>query len=243
MSIFRALYSKARRAIAVFRIGLLTLRLAGPRIFLQKLKNQLYGRTVFFVTARQLDDPNFPSTFKCIVSQACPEEVEELFREMYHESQNGRHELIIRKWYHNRGFGDCYITRASDTDEICNVRWIVTPEHIKRLGWEARFPLEDDEVMLENVYTFEKYRKMGARTASVNQAREIVKRRGFKRTKGYVAEDNIPQLRLNQREGSKISAKVVDRHFLFRFNRKTLEQYDPPIPITIPGDKFPPSTK
>lgn len=122
MSIFRALYSKARRATAVARFGLLTLRLVGPRVFLQQLKNQIYGHTVFIVTTRQLDEPNFPSSFECVVSQASPEEVEELFHEMYHKSPNGMYELLIRKWYHDQGFGDCYITRNSDINAICSVR-------------------------------------------------------------------------------------------------------------------------
>ena len=235
MSIFRALHSKTRQAFSVVHFGLLILRLAGPRVFLQKFNNQLYGRTIFLVTTRRLDEPDFPSSFECVVSQASPEEVEELFGEIHRESPIGRYDLLVRKWYHDQGFGDCYITRASDTNEICNVRWLVTPEHIKQLGWEARFPLEDDEVMLENVYTLERYRRKGVRTASASQAREIVKRRGFKRTKGYVGENNIQQLRLNQREGTKVSARVLERHFFFRVTRKTLEQYDPPVPITIPG--------
>lgn len=120
---------------------------------------------------------------------------------------------------------------------------IVPPDHIKQLGWEARFPLDDDKWMLSNVYTFENYRKGGVRTASASQVREIVKKRGFKRTKGYVAEDNNQQLRLNQREGSKISAKVADFHFFFGITRKALERYDPPIILTIPEDKSSSSTQ
>jgi GNAT superfamily N-acetyltransferase len=237
MSIFRAIHSKTRQAFSVVHFGLLILKQAGPRVFVQKLKNQLCGHTVFLVTTRRLDEPNFPSSFECTVSQASPEEAEELFREIRRESPNGRYDLLVRKWYHDQGFGDCYITRAKDTNEICNVRWAVTPEHIRQLRWEARFPLEDDEVMLENVYTLERYRRKGVRTASASQAREIVKRKGFKRTKGYVEENNIQQLRLNQREGTKVSAKLVERHFLFRVTRETIERYNPPIPITLPEDK------
>ncbi|UCD22769.1 MAG: hypothetical protein JSW22_03890 [Chloroflexota bacterium] len=108
------------------------------------------------------------------------------------------------------------------------------PKHIRQLGWENGYPLAEDQVMWENSYTLEKYRRQGVRTACIPQLREISRGLGFTRTKGYVDETNITQLLADQKDGDLVSARVLERHILFRVIRKTLERYDPPIPITVP---------
>ena len=223
--------SKIQRTFSVVSFGLRILRWCGPRLFLRKMAHQLYGRTIFLSTTGQLDDPRPQSSFQCTASLATPDDMDELFHKLHHESPEGRYQLLVRKWYHERGLGDCYISRAADNNEICTVRWVVTPEHIKQLGWEDRFPLEEDEIMFENLYTFEKYRREGARTASAVQVRKIVRQQGFKRTKGYTDETNMPQRQWGEKTGSKVRARILERHFLFRVTRKTLERFDPPIPM------------
>ncbi len=222
-----------RRAGGVLRYGLLVLRWCGLRVFLRKLLHQLYGRTVFLVEEGRLDDADSPSSFRGTVSRATPAEVDELFRGLRRESRQGRYQLLIRKRYHERGFGDCIIVRASDTGEICAVRWMVTPGHIRRLGWESLFPLEEDQVMLENSYTLERYRRQGVKTAALPQCRDIAIGLGFTRTKGYLDEANIPTLTSAEKQGGLMSARVIERHTLFRVTREIIQRYDPPIPITV----------
>ena len=56
---------------------------------------------------------------------------------------------------------------------------------------------------------------------------------GLTRMKGQVTEDNVIELRALRRWDSRISEKVLERHFLFHVTRKILEQYDPPVPAAI----------
>ena len=233
---FRNVARRVERAFTVLIFGIRMLRLCGLRLFLRKTVNQIYGRTIFLVTTGQVDAPRPASEFRCTTNLASPDDTKELFRELRHESSEGRYQLLVRKWYHERGLGDCYITRTIDTNEICAVRWVVTPEHVKRLGWEDRFPLAEDEIMFENLYTFERYRREGARTAAAHQVRKMVLQQSFIRNRGYVDETNIPQLKWGEKTGGKVRARVLERHFLFRTTRKTLEQYDPPIPMKAPPD-------
>lgn len=233
---FHTATTKVRRAFAVVRFGLLILRWCGPRLFLRKMAHQIYGRTIFLVTKGPLDEPKLPSSFQCTVSLASPADVEELFSRLHHESPEGRYQLLVRKWYHERGLGDCYITRAADTNEICMVRWLITPEHVKRLGWEDRFPLEEDEYTSENIYTFKRYRRVGAGKASSILMTEIIRQLGFKRYKCYTDETNILTLKWSERAGDKVYERILERHFLFRVTRKTLAIYAPPIPMKAPQD-------
>ena len=233
---FRKMAKRIKRAFTVVIFGLRILRWCGLRVFLRKMANQLYGRTIFLMTTGQVDAPRPASAFRCTTNLASPDDAEELFGKLRDESPDGRYQLLVRKWYHERGFGACYISRTTDTNEICTVRWVVTPEHVKQLGWEDRFPLAEDQIMFENLYTFEKYRREGARSASALQVRKIVQQQGYKRTRGYTDETNIPQLNWGEKTGNKVYARILERHFLFRVTRKTLEQYDPPIPMKAPPD-------
>ena len=71
-----------------------------------------------------------------------------------------KYQLLVRQWYHERGFGTPYVVKTTDTDEVCLVRWVVTSQDIEKAGLGDRFPkLEADEVMIENVYTLERFRK------------------------------------------------------------------------------------
>jgi hypothetical protein len=205
---------------------------------MQKLAHQLYAQSFFLVTKGYLGDSRLSSSYQCITNLASPDDVDEAFSKLRHETPEGKYQLLIRKWYHERGFGDCYITRTADTNEICVMRWIVTPEQIEQLGWEKRFPLEEDEYMSENVYTFEKYRRSGAAVASSNSVVGLFRQLGYKCTKAYTNENNIPALKWGEKAGDKVYERVLERHILFRVTRKTLEQYNPPVPMKAPSNSL-----
>ena len=233
---FRTVVIRVRRAIAILIYGLQILRWCGLRLFLNKMAHQLYGRTIFLVTTGQLGTPGISSSFQCTVGLASPDDVEALFSKFRHESPEGRYQLLVRKWYHERGFGDCYIARAADTNETCIVCWFVASRHIKQLRWEDRFSIEEGEIMIENVYVFERYRGTGAHATFGYLVWEIARQLGYRSRKAYIDETNIPQRRFMERNDSKVCARILERHFLFHITRKTLERYNPPIPMTVPPD-------
>ena len=160
--------------------------------------------------------------------------MKEVFGQIRSESNEGKYQLLVRKWYHQRGIGIPYVQKTLDTNEICCVRWMVTAEDMRKTGLNDKFPeLEEDEFMLENVYTFERFRNQGVQTSS--KMSEITQSMGLTRIISQVAEDNVIELRALRRWDSRIFERVLERHFLFRVTRKTLEKYDPPIPVTVPG--------
>jgi RimJ/RimL family protein N-acetyltransferase len=227
---------KIKRAITIGIYGLLVLRWCGPRLCVRKFAHQLYGQTIFLLTKDQLNGSRISSSCQYITGLASPAEVNELFGKLYHETSEGKYQLLVRKWYHERGFGDCYITKIADTNEICGVRWLVTPEHVQRLGWKERFPLEEGEYLSENIYTLEKCRRSGAAAASANLVAELFRKLGYKCSKAYTDEKNIPALKLGEKTGDKVYERILERHIFFRVTRRILEQYDPPIPMKAPSD-------
>ncbi len=230
--------AKVARALAVLRFGLLVLIHAGLRTALGKLGHQVYGRSVFLTIVRPVEIPRPAGLTRCAVVQATPEEVGEFFKLMHGESREGRYQLLVRRWFHEHGFGDCYITWTADTNEMCCIRWIVTAEDIERVGWQDRFPtLRDDDVMTENTYVLRRFRRRGYQESSSHALDDIFKRQGFKRKVGFVEKNNLPQLQSSRKWGNVITEKAIERHFLFQVRRRTVERYDPPIPIPIPAPR------
>ena len=234
---FSIMATKARRAFAVMWFGLLILRWCGVRVFMQKVAHQLYARTVFLETTGPLDAPQLPSSFMCNVSLISPDETDEFFRQLKRESPEGRYQLLGRKWYYKRGFGDCCAARVIDTNEICAVCWFVTPQHIKQLHWEDRFSIEEGEIIIENAYVLERYRGTGAHLALGSSAWEIARQLGYTFRKGYVNETNVPERRYLEKNNSMVHERILERHFLFRVTGKILERYEPPIPMTVPPNR------
>ena len=231
--------NKIKRALAVLRFGLLTLRYAGLRFTLKKLAHQFYGRTIFYGTVKRLDDPPVPHTFECHVTLASSKDIDELFSNVNSESKDGKYQLLVRKWYHERGFGDCYVTKFKDTNEICAARWMVNNKHLKEMGWESRFPsLGAKDVLRENTYVLERFRRMGIQQSGSLYMDRICLEMGLMHGKGWVAEDNIPALLSSLKNNWLAFEKISERHVLFHVTRKILERYDPPIPVPIPEEKL-----
>jgi hypothetical protein len=223
--------NRLRRLIAAAWIGLLVFQYCGPRIGLRKLAHQLHGRVVFIVSARPLDN-HWPSSDSCVLAPASPEEVRVCLGDVRRESPEGRYQILIRRWYHQSGLGTPFVARTTDTNEICHIRWTVTPQDLEQAGLVSRYPsLQPDQVIAENAYTFERFRRRGVQRAAARQHDEFLKREGYRWLVGYIAEDNVPNLRFNLETGSLAFERAVERHFLFRATRRTIERFEPPVPI------------
>ncbi|UCB42155.1 MAG: hypothetical protein JSV77_06700 [Dehalococcoidales bacterium] len=232
----KVLLTKLRRVVSVVHFGLLTLRYAGLRFALRKLAHQLYSRTVFLYSEGDINISPPPPRFLSITVRATEEDVQEIFNQMNNESNAGKYDLLIRKWYHERGIGTPYVQKTTDTNEVCSIRWVMTARDIENAGLQNRYPeLKEDEMMFENTYVLERFRDKGIHSSS--NMGELMAGLGFKRSKAFIAENNIPQLHYMRRRDRRVYARVMEHHFLFRVTRKTLERYNPPIIPEIPEGK------
>jgi hypothetical protein len=93
------------------------------------------------------------------------------------------------------GLPQCYVTVTKDR-EVCNLQWLVTPEHRDRFR-SIRFrempAFDDDTVMLEFAYTFRRFRGLGIMAPVVAWVAEQHKAARWAIT--YVDRTNIPSLR------------------------------------------------
>lgn len=206
----------------------------GPWIALRELARQIYSQKVSYGTSKDLHESDPPAHFPGYIRIASEDDMKELRRVIKGESRESRYQLLMRLYLHQRGFGDCYVMRTRDTNEVCFVKWLVTPTQLSNMGWTDRFPgVPHNMILSENVYTFEKFRQKGVLTASYYYTKEQCLAQGFKYLGGYVAEDNFPELITLDKRGFKVYNRVLMKHLLFRVTVRLLESYEPPAGIRV----------
>jgi RimJ/RimL family protein N-acetyltransferase len=213
-----SLLSKARFAVLLLRVG-------GPIPVLLQLKRQLYSRGTFLGLEKylELDGIRIPCGVEYTLSLASDDDMNEILERAKHESRQSAHELVQRKWFYDAGFRNCYVARAVDTGEPCYIQWMISLADGEVLArrFAKRFPkLEEHEVLLENAYTFEKYRGKRLMPSVELRLAEVAREKGFKRMITYVLDDNVASLKGCERAGFKVFEQVPVFKLLFFGGRK-----------------------
>lgn len=205
--------------------GILLIKHGGLTIFWHRLKRQIYSKTIFWGLERNLqtNSVHVPCRIEYSLRSASEEDMEEVLQKSKSGSQESVYELIQRKWFYESGFHDCYVARTADSNELCYIQWLVSSadDHVVSRGFRSRLPrLREDEVLIENAFTFEKYRGKRIMPSVIVELCEMARRKGFKRMLAYVAEDNIASLKGFERVGFNKFEEIREIRFLFLTKRK-----------------------
>ena len=166
---------------------------------------------------------------------ASSEDVLQFLRLMAGEGKESRYAMLVRKSFYEKGFNNCYIGRTIESGEMASITWLVAPADLKKTRFEHRYPfLKEDEMIAENIYTLEKFRGKGVMEATGLQEEAIAAKQGFKRILFIVREDNVSSLKSCIRRGHLVYRRLMISHVLFRVKVKIVDNYNPPVPISIP---------
>lgn len=212
-------------ALRKMRYAALLLKIGGPKVFYHQLRRQLYSRDILFGLEKDLDSDSLPVPCKVeyTLRQASEEDMEEAVSKAKSESKGSVHELVERKWFYESGFRNCYVARSADTGELCHIQWLVTKDDddVINGGFGNRLPrLKAGEILLENTYTFEKYRGNSISPSVVVELCKLAGSRGFKRILAYIRQGNIAALRSFERVGFKKFEQIPESKLLFYTRRK-----------------------
>ncbi|OGO20818.1 MAG: hypothetical protein A2144_03455 [Chloroflexi bacterium RBG_16_50_9] len=212
--VLRKLFYAAR----LFKVG-------GPRVFWHQLKRQIYSRDTLFGLEKtwNADGAQVSSRLQYVLSKASEEDMAEVLSRAKTESKQAAHELVERKWFYDCGFHDCYVARTVDTGEPCCLAWLVSAEDndVVTQGFGSRLPaLKKDELLLENCYTFEKYRGKNLMPAVVLDLWKMAGGHGFRRLITYVRQDNTASLKVFEKLAFREFEKIPELKFLFFTGRK-----------------------
>ncbi|MGD2065335.1 MAG: GNAT family N-acetyltransferase, partial [Dehalococcoidia bacterium] len=108
------------------------------------------------------------------------------------------------------------------TGDQCFLAWLISTKDcaVVNRGFKSRLPsLHEDELLLENCYTFEQYRGNGIMPSVVFELWEMARSRGFKRMIAYVRQDNEASLRALEKIGFRKSNEIRELKLLFSTTR------------------------
>lgn len=212
------------RAFRKIHYAILLVRIGGPGVLFHQLRRQIYSRATFLGLEKDLDTggDHIPCQVEYSLQPASKQDMEEILHRSRSDGKESVHELLQRKWFYESGFHNCYVARACDAGELSHLDWLISAEdhNVVSQGFQGRLPrLGEGEVLLENVFTFEKYRGKGIMASVIAELCEIAGGKGFKRMLAYVRDDNVPALKGFERAGFKRFEEVPEVKFLF-FTRK-----------------------
>jgi hypothetical protein len=128
-----------------------------------------------------------------------------------------------RKGFYECGFRDCYAARTTDTGELCFVAWLISARdgNLVNRGFKSRFPsLEEDELLLDNCYIFEKYWGNSIMPSVLVELWELARSKGFKRMITYVRQNNLASLRALKKPGLRKLEEIPELKLFFFTRRK-----------------------
>ena len=213
------------RALKKFQFASIILFYGGPIPFLRHLKAQIYERSIFLGLEKDLGSDSIvvPCDIPYYLAAATAEDIEELAEAAKAEGKESAYELLGRQWYYESGFRDCYLARSQETDELCFIQYMIPAANYELIdsSFRNRLPnIREDEVWLENSYTFRKYRGKRVMSSILIELASIARRKGFRRMVTYIKEDNIASIKGCERAGFKVFERVPERKLLFLTSRK-----------------------
>ncbi len=134
--------------------------------------------------------------------------------------QTSRHEIkhrLVGKAWLMSGIKTCYVTETEEKIP-CHLQWMIGPEEnntLSRFTGGGLPPISDNEVLLENAFTTEAYRRRGIEMWTVKQLLEKAAAAGAGRAILFVRDTNTVTRKIVRRLGFVPYLEKTDRRFLF----------------------------
>ncbi len=126
-------------------------------------------------------------------------------------------DLLVRILFYENGFRNCYAYKIDGT--ITFLQWLVYPNEneLLRTKYKGRYlPVKPQQVLIENSFTFPRYRGFGLMQFASAELLKIAKAAGYAGAICYVRKENVNALNNLMQIGFKIR-KLVREHKLMGF--------------------------
>ena len=122
---FKRFYRRIIYAFTLLRVGVF-------KVFLDQLRRQIYSRNVQIGIVKSLDDYGKNLIAECKIKYylqpASEGDINEAFQKVKTESKESAQMLLNRKWLYECGCGKWFVARTADTDELCYLQCVISPE-------------------------------------------------------------------------------------------------------------------
>jgi len=109
---------------------------------------------------------------------------------------NTRKELLARLFFHQAGFQHCFLAKLPN-GQTTYMQWLIYPEENEVIAnhfTRQFYPLRPGQVMLENAFTFPRFRGMGLLPAVSAQLLILARDQGYKDAIVYIKKNQIASL-------------------------------------------------
>lgn len=205
-------------------------RIAGPIVLARELRRQIYSRSYFVGMKKDLNKP-------CLVVQTDIEykllkgkqtDIDEILTIAKTASKDSAYELVMRKMFYDSGFRKFYVARTTDNGELCYIAWLLSSEEHPELrdGFKGIPPIKEKEVLMFNLFAFEKYRGTGLASSVDSLLCKIAMENGNKRVVAYPLGNNIAAVKTFEKIGFKKFCWKFERRLLFAVTREFSDELD-----------------
>ena len=132
-----------------------------------------------------------------------------------------RRELIARFHFYKSGFKNCYAAILIN-GEVAYLQWIIYPHEnsIIDSAFHNQFrQLKQREIMLENAFTFPRYRGLGLMASVTSDLLYLAKNQQYKSAVTYIGKNRIDSLNVFVRMGFRIRKIIREYKILFYTKR------------------------
>jgi GNAT superfamily N-acetyltransferase len=199
-------------------------RIAGPGVLAGELRRQIYSKSFFVGVEKDLTKPflDFQTDIEYILQRGKETDISEMLTIAKTASKESAYELVMRKMFYDSGFRQFYVARTSENGELCYIAWLLSSaEHPElRDGFKGVPPLKEKEVLLFNLFAFEKYRGKGLASSVDTQLCKIAMENGYERAIAYPLGNKIAAVKALEKIGFKKFCWKFERRFLFSVTRE-----------------------
>ncbi len=194
-----------------------TLRCLGMRGMSELLLDRLFSFNNVFILQKSLSTvaaPN-PHRMQLSISKIEERDWDEILKRARCLDVESRREILARAFFFRNNFRNCFTVR-SRTGLIAHIQWIVFPEENEVIGscYGGLFkPLERYETMIENAFTFPRFRGLGLYTYATRHLLNLAGQLEYRKATVYVRSEKFASL--NELIGMGFSIKRVVREYKF----------------------------
>jgi RimJ/RimL family protein N-acetyltransferase len=212
-----------KKALHFLNKAIILCRISGLKVFIQKILHRMYHISHFIRLELDLDSalPKILSSLDFYLELASPNDIRNFLEIAKNSSCSASFELVDRNFFYDSGFHECYIGKTKAEKEPCYLGWLLSTKKNPELqhGFKGIPPLKEDEVLLYNLFVFEKYRGKGVSSSADAQICEIARKNGFKRAVVYPLKNNPAAVKALKKIGFTEKGERTDLHFAFLVKR------------------------
>lgn len=109
---------------------------------------------------------------------------------------NSRREIVSRLFFQQAGFRHCYFAKTPDGQPVY-MQWLIYPDENEIIAKHFRsrfYPLKPNQIMLENAFTFRRFRGLGLLPNISAELLTIARDQGYKTAVTYIQKNQIVSL-------------------------------------------------